>query len=125
MQLSPLNFRGLIDTMGIVLVGRDAKIKERTRLEPIACWRCPECDHVHRDEDDAAECCADVGVKCAPTSMGCPVCAQECDSHRDASDCCLWKDLDAATRHRIADAVEAGSTWTEKLGITSVALSSS
>jgi hypothetical protein len=119
MQLSPLNFRGLIATLGIV--GEpvaDAKTSNRPKPRAIECWRCSECREVHSWESEAEECCADEDAKAAPTATDCPVCAAKYSEHRDAADCCLWKDIDAPTRYRMADAVEAGSTWVEQLGLT-------
>ena len=119
MQLSPLNFRGLIATLGIV--GEplaEAKSASRTKPRSIECWRCSECRQVHDWEDEAEECCAAEDVKPASTAPACPVCAEKYSERRDATDCCLWKDIDAPTRYRMADAVEAGSTWCEQLGMT-------
>lgn len=79
-------------------------------------WRCPVCHELHDWEDDAAECCADEEeVLGDGRETICPVCRTNYSEHRDAADCCLWKDLDQQTRHRIADAVEAGSTWKKEL----------
>ena len=75
-------------------------------------YRCPECDTLHDDEDDAEDCC-----KITEGQARCPVCDEKYESHRSAADCCLWKDLDAPTRWAIADAVEAGSDWVTELGI--------
>lgn len=44
-------------------------------------------------------------------AIHCPVCGDKAATHRDAADCCLWKDLDAQTRWDIADAVQAGGAW--------------
>jgi hypothetical protein len=45
------------------------------------------------------------------------VCGTTAETHRLAADCCLWKDIGAAERWRIADAVEAGATWADQLGV--------
>ena len=115
MHLSPLNFRGLIDTMRLVVSSEPTKTTKRRRA--IECWRCPECSDVHEWEDEAEECCAEEEAKETPKAKACPVCAAKCETFRDAADCCLWKDIDAYSRWRIADAVEAGSTWPEQLGV--------
>lgn len=47
--------------------------------------------------------------------MRCPVCTTQHSEYRLAADCCLWKDLPAPTRWRIADAVEAGATWLDAI----------
>lgn len=123
LSLSPLNFRGLLATQGIVQIPGVRPEKQRVRRTPIECWRCPECLDVHDDEDDAAECCEHVEMKGgelpteAQVKPTCPVCGKGAWSFEDASDCCLWKDIDATTRHRMAAAVEAGSTWVEQLGV--------
>lgn len=115
MQLSPLNLSGLLTTLQAQACGTTpaANPKER-RNRALECWRCPECREVYDWEDEAEECCAEPApaVTSQPT---CPVCAAEYTSHRDAADCCLWKDLDAPTRWRMADAVEAGSTWADQI----------
>lgn len=41
----------------------------------------------------------------------CPVCGSDNDDIDEAANCCLWRDLDVATRYRIARAVEAGADW--------------
>ena len=115
MQLSPFNLRGLINTMGCVV---PTETSAKSKLRAIECWRCPECWDVHDFEDEAEECCAEAAAKAAPSAKACPVCAQKYDEHRAAADCCLWKDIDAHTRWRMADAVEAGSTWPAQLGLT-------
>lgn len=116
-RLSPLNFRGLLATMG--LDGADANDKRRktTHRAAIQCWKCPECFDVHDFEDEAEDCCAELEKKSAADDAACPVCAEAAKDHRDAADCCLWKDLDAPTRWAIADAVAAGGSWTEALGV--------
>lgn len=45
----------------------------------------------------------------------CPVCGEKSSSPHESVECCLWKDLDAPTRWKVAAALEAGSTWTEEL----------
>ena len=118
--LSPLNTRGLLHTLGLLIPGSGPSQEQQPatsrRRKAIECWRCPECDAVHDWESDAEECCAPViGLHDQEAAIQCPVCAQEYASHRDAVDCCLWKDMDAPTRWTLADAVEAGATWAEAL----------
>ena len=115
LQLSPLNFRGLIATLG--LVTKEEPTKPRTRRRAIECWKCPDCREVYNFEDDAEECCEKPAPSTPLTATSCPVCSERYDSARSASDCCLWKDIDAHTRWRMADAVEAGSNWDEQLGL--------
>jgi hypothetical protein len=116
-KLSPLNFRGLLDRMGMVGdPAADKPVPPGARRRAIECWRCPECLDVHDDEDDAERCCAET-PKEAAVSNSCPVCGEKADTHRLAADCCLWRDIGAAERWRIADAVEAGATWAEQLGV--------
>lgn len=118
MQLSPINLRGLLAR---VICEADSapqgtpRPSERRRA--IECWRCPECQEVHDYEDDAEQCCAASIAAEAQGGPTCPVCSETYTTHRDAADCCLWKDLDAPTRWRLADAVEAGSTWLEQLKV--------
>jgi len=113
--LSPLNFRGLLHTMN--LVGEPGAPENPTRIKrrAIECWRCAECQDVHDWESDAEECCAVADAKAAPSVPACPVCAQKYETHRGASDCCLWKDLPAQRRWHMADAVEAGGSWVDHL----------
>lgn len=121
--LSPATRRGIFHN----LIARDTKEdaehkRERDvdRVEEVTMYRCTECDELHDDEDDAFDCCApDGGVdglhdQEAPDT--CPVCGQDFMSARDAVDCCLWKDIDAPTRWRMADQVDAGATWAQVLG---------
>ena len=117
MRLSPLNFRGLLHTMNIVGEPGPPENPARSTLkrQAIACWRCAECDDIHDWESDAEECCAAEDAKEAPSAPACPVCAEKYDTHRGATDCCLWKDIPAQRRWQMADAVEAGSTWADQL----------
>lgn len=116
-SLSPLNFNGLIATskglMSDLPEGHPAQ-KTRTAIE---CYRCPACRQVFDDEDQAIECCKDedflVGVNM------CPVCTSNATDPRAATNCCLWKDLDAATRYALADRVANGEPWAVVLGVAS------
>jgi hypothetical protein len=119
-RLSPLNFSGLLANAGVV--DRDPRAlmpgTQRRRVA-IPCWKCPECYDTHDDEEDAVECCQRPLAASAtePRSSTCPVCNEKAYDARAASDCCLWKDLAAPARWAMADAVEAGSTWAEQLGV--------
>lgn len=108
-QLSPLNFSGLLCNLR-----EPEHDKLARRYEAVTMYRCLTCDETHDWGSDARLCCPPGSDEEDPK---CPVCAAEFTEHRDAADCCLWKDLDAPTRHRIADAVEAGSTWAAELKV--------
>lgn len=87
--------------------------RKQSTVTEVVMYRCNECDELHDWESDAEECCAtEVTASAKPN---CPVCDSEYSDHREASDCCLWKDLDAPTRWAMADAVDAGSTWANEL----------
>lgn len=116
--LSPLTLSGL-------RVDHEPPKKPRVeddsgRVEAVLMYRCTECDEVHDHRLDAEDCCPpdDLLLHHEEDSVQCPVCGEEHIDHRYAVDCCLWKDIDAPTRWRIADAVEAGATWHEALGVT-------
>lgn len=116
LKLSPLNFQGLIAT-SINLPNPYADESE-DRPHAIECWRCSECSSVYDDEFDAEECCADKsGPHAEEGRITCPICAASATDHRDAADCCLWKDMDASTRWTMADKVEAGARWTDLLNV--------
>lgn len=112
MQLSPLNLFGIKSQMAMAAMKEP---KGSRRVEEVVMYRCPECSELHDWEDDAEDCCVETHDADAPN---CPVCGEKYDSHRSASDCCLWKDLDAPTRWKIADAVRAGATWADALGLS-------
>lgn len=107
MSLSPLNFLGLV-------------AQQRTPQDKpagghaiaITRYLCSVCNADYENEVDAKEC---FGAEEEAGDKRCPVCASKCDDTRDAADCCLWKDIDAPTRWRMADAVDDGSTWAEQL----------
>lgn len=85
-------------------------------IETVTAYVCPKCGDLHEWRDDAVECCK-TQLEMEADVASCPVCAEQYSTHRDAAECCLWKDLSAPERWKIADAVEAGSTWAEELGI--------
>lgn len=109
MNISPLNFSGLLARLRLPPPDPDAHV------EKVTMYRCKKCDQVHHYHCDAKQCCAESDD--AETAPVCPVCGDRYRDHEAASDCCLWKDLDATTRHRIAAAVNAGSTWAEQLQV--------
>ena len=118
--LSPAARRGIFHTL-IARAGIPEELEKRLRqasVTEVVRWRCNICRDLHDDEDDAAECCsAAVTSHAEELPNWCPVCGKEATSPHAASDCCLWKDIDANTRWRMADQVEAGSTWKETLGV--------
>jgi len=122
-RLSPLNLQGLLrrEVFDYSPSPEEAKKKERKSAKYTHAYACPECDSLHRWEDDAEECCQ--GEASAKPADGddyktlCPVCGSQNDGAQDASDCCLWKDMDQPTRHAMADRVAQGSTWAHELGV--------
>lgn len=109
MNLSPLNFSALLARL------RLPPPDPVSRVEEVTMYRCTKCDELHEFKDDAEDCCAEQDD--VDTGPVCPVCGTRHGDHEAASDCCLWKDLDATTRHRIAAAVAAGNTWAEQLQV--------
>lgn len=88
-----------------------AREHERARSRVVVIYRCNVCLDDFDNEYEAEECCAEEDTPEASASA-CPVCRHQVpDNYRGAADCCLWKDFDAPTRWRIADAVETGSDW--------------
>jgi hypothetical protein len=127
-RLSPLNFSGLIALANTPLYERPEDHPARKALDgrqpkrsAIECWKCPDCAEVYDDEDEAVECCRDDDhLHTLHDQDGvslCPICASSNTDARQASDCCLWKDLDAPTRWAMADQVEAGASWVDLLQI--------
>jgi hypothetical protein len=118
-RLSPLNFQQLIHRHQAFELGpMDSVGPTEPKNIAIECWKCPECLEVYDDEFEAEECCMpdeDLHHKAAP--VYCPVCGDGATDHRDAADCCLWKDIDAETRWAMADKVEAGASWADLLPI--------
>lgn len=111
-RLSPLNFSGLIATNRKLVVGSE----EGLRSEQVTMWRYTACLDLYDDEEDVDSCCQPSVA--SGRALVCPVCAADgFNDHRDATDCCLWKDLPAPERWAIADAVEAGKTWLEACGL--------
>lgn len=114
MNLSPFNQSGL---MFRVLGPQNAQATApKKRREPIeeTVWRCPECKSTYEDEDEAAECCAST-VATVSEPNNCPVCSKKWSSPWDASNCCLWKDIDAITRWEVASKVDLGMDWAEAI----------
>jgi hypothetical protein len=92
-----------------------ANPKVKGTCTEITMYRCDTCDELHDDEDEAQDCRAEEDESSDRESDDCPVCGAESYDYRAATDCCLWKDLDAPKRWAIADAVEAGATWQEAI----------
>lgn len=117
-QLSPLLQAALVErsrkddglTDGLPGVGAPAI---RGDAEPVSAWQCSNCGDLHLRRSDAEVCCQPIHHEEAP--QVCPICDAVHKDSYNAADCCLWKSLDAPTRRRIADQVEAGSTWTEAI----------
>lgn len=114
-HLSPLNYSGILGLLNAAANEPKDAPKRYEEVTKYVCLAC-RCEHDYRYE--AERCCADFWHinDCDPLAA-CPVCNTFHTDHRAASDCCLWRDLDAPTRWAIADRVEAGSTWAEELGI--------
>jgi hypothetical protein len=122
-RLSPLTRQALFSRLVFNRPGVDnnVEVEVRSTRNPhrrsaieVTYWQCPECFDRFDDELEAEECCQgeERGPVCADgAETACPVCLETTFDHRNAADCCLWKDFDAPTRWRIADAVETGSDW--------------
>ena len=118
MQLSPFNFTSLMaraNPPGEAEPGLSKAAKRHRHIERVVRYVCPDCDDLHDWEDEAEKCCAPSAK--IPCTSDCPVCGEHYEEHQEAADCCLWKDIDAPTRWRMAVSVKAGSTWLEQLGI--------
>lgn len=120
-QLSPLNLSGLLSGWRGKENPNAATGKKRKRAHEVTYWACPVCGERfdEYEEKEAEACCQGQGNGLDDESPGCPVCEQRYTDHREAADCCLWKDIDAPTRYRMADAVAAGSSWADELGVQS------
>lgn len=111
MNLSPRTINGLIATQR---EGMHTPSHAERHIETVTYYVCPVCDEKHDYRSEAAECCGEDDEHSEEASS-CPVCGNRYGEPHVAADCCLWKDLDAPSRWRIADAVEAGATWAEAL----------
>jgi hypothetical protein len=121
LKLSPLNLSGLLaDWRANEKPEHSTVAKPRRRAIEVIKWACPVCNEQYEEDEekDAEACCQGNGTD--QENPCCPVCKRQYIDHREAADCCLWKDIDALTRYRIADAVEAGSSWAEELGLQTV-----
>lgn len=122
-HLSPATSRGIFHH----LIAQDTpeaaegkRNRDLARVKEVTLYRCTESQELYDDEDDAVACCAEdavEGLHDEEQASRCPVCASEFTSPREAADCCLWKDIDAASRWRMADQVDAGATWLQVLGV--------
>lgn len=125
MNLSPLNFSRMLCRLRLpadeTSNSKKPKLADRSdRAEMVMMYRCTDCGDLHEYRDDAEQCCASdavIGLHDEEDVALCPVCGSDKKDNREAADCCLWRDFDAATRYRMADAVDAGSTWPEQLGV--------
>lgn len=125
--LSPLNLSGLRLTVERECAEpaiEDLEAKRRRdekRVEVVTRYICTACDEEHNFHSDAEDCCKDEPDAEAPGAVlkgACPVCRRQYqDDIEAAADCCLWKDLDAPARWRIAALVEGGQSWTEAIEV--------
>jgi len=122
--LSPATRRGLFDTLieqerRAAAEKHPGKKKGSGDYRSVVVYECLGCGEQHDYSDDAANCCPteDEVLLAHEVKVHCPVCDALIGegAYREATDCCLWKDLDAHTRWAIADKVEAGSTWQEAI----------
>lgn len=89
--------------------------EEENQVEQVTLYRCLACKELHEDEDDAVDCCL---TPLQRYKLSCPVCGNDGFwEPRLAADCCLWKDIPQPERWAIGDAVQAGKTWLEALGL--------
>lgn len=86
---------------------------QRLLPDEVRAWLCKGCGEIHETLVDANKCCPLTATQLDANT--CPICAQVYNSPRDASDCCLWKDLAPLKRWDVADRVEDGSTWPAEL----------
>lgn len=126
MRLSPLNLRGLLTAQGLLIAGAPTAHAagangKAPRPREVTMFRCGTCNDLHDEYEEAEDCCAPLAASGLPVRddnpNACPVCAAEYGNTREATNCCLWKDIDAPTRYALADRVEGGATWPEALGI--------
>lgn len=115
-RISPLNLSGLRRTVERECANPQEvdKSKKRDRVEEVVYYVCTKCGEEHDERNDAENCCPED----EPGSIlkeTCPVCQREHHAVEAAADCCLWKDLDAPARWRIAALVEGGQSWTEAI----------
>lgn len=118
-RISPLNLSGLRLTVERECANPESPSEKRDKryqkVEEVTYYRCTKCEEEHDYRSDAEECCPDSEESGAVLKDTCPVCQREHYAVEAAADCCLWKDLDAPSRWRIAALVEAGKSWTESI----------
>lgn len=90
------------------------KTKTKGTCTEVTLYRCDACEEEYDYRSGAEDCCAEEDPDDQEPD-DCPVCGSESYDYRAATDCCMWKDLDAPKRWAIADAVEAGATWQEAI----------
>ena len=95
-----------------LMMGCDADLLSKPSIDTVVMYRCPSCSELHEWETEAKLCCTGDHER---EGIYCPVCGDGASTYRDAADCCLWHDIDAYTRWKMADAVEAGSDWATEL----------
>lgn len=118
MPLSPLNLSNLLEHGSAAQSLDDIEQRRMPNTADfVMAYRCSECGELHEDRHEAEFCCARLlpVVNGVTVSACCPLCASPFQTHREAVDCCLWKDFPAPTRWEIADAVEAGGEWNNEI----------
>lgn len=121
-HLSPLHFQRFVD-----LAHRGESVHpmaepKKREAEYVSAYRCTECREIYEYRDEAEDCCPIDSTDPNLDKWSCPICGEECATAHIAADCCLWLDYCAQDRWRMANAVEAGSTWAEQLGIDTESL---
>lgn len=113
-NLSPANKLGIFST----LLNAGSKKNDGPGYVEVTMYACTSCDEVHEFVSSAERCCSNVKVHDEEGASFCPACGKNYSDPYEATDCCLWKDLDAPTRWRMAARVEAGESWTDVLGVS-------
>ena len=116
-HLSPLNFQRFVLRAQLGETEHPLAEPKKGEAYRVVMYGCPKCDELYEFRSAAEECCEEPCSGNDLDKWNCPICGVTCESPRDASDCCLWRDYPAQDRWRMADAVEGGSTWAEQLGV--------
>lgn len=113
MQLSPFNIAEIKFRAGMAA----NKPEPRKKPKCVEMYVCSECGEMHYSEEEAEDCCSPEEAGPHKASTNCPICGDPHRDHYATVDCCLWKDLDIATRLKVAAAVESGTDWITALDI--------